>query len=47
MEVKEEEDDWDEADIRERRWTSLKDATVLLEEHPVQPLIGGAKERLS
>lgn len=47
MEVDEEEDDWDEADVRDRRWTSLEDAADLLERHPVQPLIDGAKARLS
>ena len=47
MEVREEEDDWDEVDVRDRRWTSLEDAADLLERHPVQSLIDDAKERLS
>ncbi|HKY21818.1 MAG TPA: NUDIX domain-containing protein [Vicinamibacterales bacterium] len=47
MEVKDEEDDWDEADFRERHWTSLDDAAELLERHPVHPLIKHAIERLS
>ena len=47
MEVKEEEDDWDEAAIRERRWTSLEQAAELLDDHPVHPLMGRARERLS
>ncbi len=47
MEVKEEEDDWDEADFRERHWTSLHDAAELLERHPVHALLKGAKDRLS
>jgi 8-oxo-dGTP pyrophosphatase MutT (NUDIX family) len=46
MEVKEEDDDWNEADVRERAWTSLKDAAEKLEQHPVQPLIDHARERL-
>jgi ADP-ribose pyrophosphatase YjhB (NUDIX family) len=47
MEVKEEEDDWDEANFRERRWASFQEAAELLERHPVQPLITRVKERLS
>jgi 8-oxo-dGTP pyrophosphatase MutT (NUDIX family) len=46
MEVKDEQDDWDEADFRDRRWTSPKRAAALLGRHPVQPLIGRAMERL-
>src|SRR5687768_8097401 len=45
MEVKGEDDDWDEADFRERRWTSFDEAAELLERHPVQPLLGRAKAR--
>jgi 8-oxo-dGTP pyrophosphatase MutT (NUDIX family) len=47
MEVQEEEDEWDEADFRDRQWMSFEDAAEKLEEHPVQPLIDGAKGRLS
>jgi 8-oxo-dGTP pyrophosphatase MutT (NUDIX family) len=47
MEVQEEEDEWDEADIRDRQWASFEDAAEKLEQHPVQPLIDGAKDRLS
>jgi ADP-ribose pyrophosphatase YjhB (NUDIX family) len=47
MEVKDEEEDWDEADFRERRWTTLQDAAELLERHPVHPLLKSARERLS
>ena len=47
MEVKDEEEDWDEADFRERHWTSLQEAAELLERHPVHPLLKSAKERLS
>jgi len=46
MEVKDEDDDWDEADFRERRWTSFDEAAELLDRHPVQPLLGRAKGRL-
>jgi 8-oxo-dGTP pyrophosphatase MutT (NUDIX family) len=47
MEVQEEEDEWDEADIRDRQWASFEDAAEKLEQHPVQPLIDSAKDRLS
>jgi ADP-ribose pyrophosphatase YjhB (NUDIX family) len=47
MEVNGEEDDWDEADFRERRWAPLDEATELLEPHPVQPLMPTVKGRLS
>jgi hypothetical protein len=47
MEVQAQEDDWDEADVRERQWTSLDDAEEKLKQHPVQPLLDTAKERLS
>ena len=47
MEVKDEEDDWDEEDFRERHWTSLPQAMELLERHPVHQLMGTAKSRLS
>jgi 8-oxo-dGTP pyrophosphatase MutT (NUDIX family) len=46
MEVQGEEDDWDEADIRDRQWASFADAAEKLERHPVQPLIDNARERL-
>ena len=47
MEVKGEDDDWDEADFRERKWASFDEAAELLEKHPVQPLLQRAKSRLS
>ena len=47
MEVQDEEDEWDEADIRDRQWASFEDAAEKLEQHPVRPLIGSAKKRLS
>jgi 8-oxo-dGTP pyrophosphatase MutT (NUDIX family) len=46
LEVLDEEDTWDEADVRERRWTSVEDALDLLSQHPVRPLLDRAIERL-
>jgi 8-oxo-dGTP pyrophosphatase MutT (NUDIX family) len=42
LEVLDEEDTWDEADVRERRWTSIDDALDLLSQHPVRPLLDRA-----
>lgn len=39
MEVIAHEDDWDEAEIRERKWFTLHEATELLSQHPVQDLL--------
>lgn len=39
MEVLETEDTWDEAELRERRWTSFTTATSLLADHPVRSLL--------
>ena len=47
MEVKNEDDEWDEADVRERRWASFDEAAEMLERHPVQPLLERARGRLS
>jgi 8-oxo-dGTP pyrophosphatase MutT (NUDIX family) len=47
MEVQEEEDEWDEEDIRDRQWASFDDAAAKLEQHPVEPLIDSARKRLS
>ena len=47
MRVNEQEDDWDESDIRERCWVPLGKASKLLERHPVQPLITRLRGRLS
>jgi 8-oxo-dGTP pyrophosphatase MutT (NUDIX family) len=47
MEVQDQEDDWDEADIRDRQWTSFEDAEGKLEQHPVRALMEAARERLS
>ncbi len=38
MEVLEEHAEWQEAGIRERRWTSLGEAASLLTDHPARPL---------
>ena len=43
MEVLEQLDDWQEARIRERRWTSFAEAASLLVDHPVRPLLDRAK----
>jgi 8-oxo-dGTP pyrophosphatase MutT (NUDIX family) len=42
LEVLDEEDTWDEADVRERRWTSIDEALDLLSQHPVRPLLDRA-----
>ena len=42
MEVLEQHDEWDEADVRERRWTSFGEAASLLVNHPVRPLLDRA-----
>ena len=47
MQVHREHDDWDEADFRERRWAPLNEAHKLLARHPVQPLMGTVKGRLT
>jgi phosphohistidine phosphatase len=46
MEVLEEHDEWQEADIRERRWTSFGEAASLLINHPVRPLLDRAEDAL-
>ena len=43
MEVLEQHDEWQEAVIRERRWTSFGEAASLLMDHPVQPLLDRAR----
>ena len=43
MEVQHQEPRWDEAPIRERRWTSFTEAAELLAGHPVAPLISRVK----
>jgi phosphohistidine phosphatase len=47
MEVLEEEDTWDEADVRERMWTSIDEALSLLSRHPVRPLLDRAIDLLA
>jgi 8-oxo-dGTP pyrophosphatase MutT (NUDIX family) len=47
MEVIAHEDEWDEDDIRERRWFTLHEATELLSQHPVQELLYRAGTMLS
>ena len=47
MEVKDQDDEWDESDFRERHWTSLQEAAELLERHPVRQLLKSLKERFS
>jgi phosphohistidine phosphatase len=42
LDVLDEEDTWDEADVRERRWTSVDEALDLLSQHPVRPLLDRA-----
>jgi len=46
MEVLDQADTWEEADIRERRWTSFEKAASRLTRHPVRPLLERAKSRL-
>jgi len=43
MEVLEHHDVWMEAAIRERRWVSVKEAEMLLIEHPVHGFLGRAQ----
>ena len=47
MQVKREQDDWDEANFRERRWTPFARALKLLARHPARPLMPAVKRRLS
>ena len=44
MEVLEQHDEWQEAGLRERRWTSFSEATSLLRSHPVRPLLDRAND---
>ena len=46
MEVTAEEDDWEEARVRQRSWTSLRAAIAALKRHPVQKLLDEATEKL-
>jgi 8-oxo-dGTP pyrophosphatase MutT (NUDIX family) len=46
MEVLEQHDAWQEADIRERRWISFDEAKSLLVDHPAHPLLRRARRQL-
>ena len=39
MEVLEEHAEWQEGDLRERKWTSFEEAALLLADHPAQSLV--------
>ena len=43
MEVLEQYDEWQEAVLRERRWSSFGEADSLLMDHPVRPLLDRAR----
>jgi phosphohistidine phosphatase len=43
MEVLEEVDDWEEAGIRQRKWTSFDKATALLIDHPAHAFLDAAR----
>ena len=47
LEVLDEEDTWDEDDVRDRRWTAMDEALDLLAEHPVRPLLDRAVDLLA
>jgi phosphohistidine phosphatase len=47
MEVHEAQDDWQEAAIRDRKWTSFDEAGSLLADHPVRSLLTHARELLT
>ncbi len=47
MEVLDQADTWDEADVRERRWTSFEKAESRLTRHPVRPLLKRARSLLA
>jgi phosphohistidine phosphatase len=46
MQVLEQDSDWQEAHFRERCWTSLDEAAMMLADHPVRPLLDRAITRL-
>jgi 8-oxo-dGTP pyrophosphatase MutT (NUDIX family) len=46
MEVRTEEDEWEESRFRERRWALLDQAFAWLRKHPVKPLLADAAARL-
>jgi phosphohistidine phosphatase len=47
MDVLEEYDEWDEAHVRVRQWTSFRDAVALLDGHPARSLLVRAFRRLA
>ena len=47
MEVEVEAEQWDEQELRGRRWVLARDAARLLETHPAWPLVGEARKRLA
>jgi 8-oxo-dGTP pyrophosphatase MutT (NUDIX family) len=47
LEVLEEHAEWPEMGIRERRWTSFGDASLLLMKHPARPLLDRARAFLT
>jgi len=47
LEVLEEHAEWPEEGIRERRWTSFGDASLLLMNHPARPLLDRARAFLA
>jgi hypothetical protein len=47
MEVLKQHPTWQEADFRERRWTSFSEAAALLAAHPVRVFLDRAKGLLS
>lgn len=47
LEVLEQQDIWQEAGLRARRWTSFEEAATLLRDHPVRPLLDRASSLLA
>jgi phosphohistidine phosphatase len=47
MEVEVEAEQWDEQELRGRRWVLVRDAARLLETHPASSLVGEARKRLA
>ncbi len=47
MEVREEQEQWREMRIRERRWHSVQEAALLLASHPIHPLWDRVRESLA
>ncbi len=47
MEVKEAADEWDESDVRRRRWVSADDVSRVLQQDSLRPLVKTAMKRLA